>query len=127
MIVSMRRKALIPYTFQDGLHIPEGSWVCVASRAMMLDPKYYQDPMSFDGYRFLGKQGQQDTPDSPPSSPGRYYASHVLKLALRNILRHYDIKPADAAAKRTFAWRTAIIPRENVHLLFRHRTEKKPI
>jgi cytochrome P450 len=51
----MRRKALFPYTFKDGLHIPAGSWVCAPSRAVMQDPNNFDDPTEFNGYRFVSK------------------------------------------------------------------------
>lgn len=58
----MRRKALSPYTFKDGLHIPTGTWVCAPSRAVMRDPAHYPDPTHFDGYRFIDKNDIQDIP-----------------------------------------------------------------
>ncbi|KAK0516452.1 hypothetical protein JMJ35_001055 [Cladonia borealis] len=142
--VSMRRKALSPYTFKDGLHIPTGSWVCAPSRAMMRDPANYVNPASFDGFRFVDKTTMDrhacsitsisKYTDTEPkflfwshgrrACPGRFYASHVLKLILRHILLHYDIKLADKSEPRTFAWRTAIVPRENTRLLARRRKAK---
>ena len=60
-IVSMRRKALSPYTFNDGMHIPSGNWVCAPSRAIMQDPAHYTNPTEFDGYRFMGKTSTEET------------------------------------------------------------------
>lgn len=154
----MRRKALAPYTFQDGVHIPAGSWVCAPSRAVMLDPNYYSNPEEFDGYRFLDRSVPQEPPrdvvissrftDTGPkylfwghgrrawyvsvlastqyvdqlcSSPGRFYAAHTLKLMLSHILLRYDIKLADKSARRSFAWRATIVPREDTELLVQAR------
>lgn len=154
----MRRKALSPFTFQDGMHIPAGSWVCAPSRAVMLDPNYYSNPEQFDGYRFLDRTVPQETPrniavssrytDTGPkflfwghgkrawyvgvlasrqyvdqlcSSPGRFYAAHTLKLMLSHIVLRYDIKQANKAARRGFAWRTTIVPRQDTGLLVQPR------
>ena len=67
----MRRKALSPFTFKDGLHIPAGTWVCAPSRAMMRDPAYYNDPAEFDGFRFIDKTSMEK-PSVPIASISRY-------------------------------------------------------
>lgn len=67
----MRRKALSPYTFKDGLHIPAGTWVCAPSRAVMRDPTHYANPTNFDGYRFIDKTFVHDT-SNPVTSVSKY-------------------------------------------------------
>lgn len=52
-IAGVRRQALTPFTFSDGLRISMGDWVCVPHRSMMRDSQYFQDPMDFDGFRFI--------------------------------------------------------------------------
>lgn len=51
-IVTGRRKALVPYVFQDGSRLEKGDWVCVPQKAMMHDGARYHDPDTFDGFRF---------------------------------------------------------------------------
>lgn len=54
-------------------------------------------------------------------SPGRFYASHALKLMLRHIILHFDIRLADRTVSRSFAWRASIVPHERVELLVKRR------
>lgn len=51
-VVSIRRKALSPYTLSDGTLVPTGSWACVPQRAILRAPMYYSDPNVFNGFRF---------------------------------------------------------------------------
>ena len=48
----MQRNVLDTFTFNDGTYIPAGNKVCVAQQAMMSDPASYQNPASFQGFRF---------------------------------------------------------------------------
>lgn len=49
----MRRKVLQPYTFTDGTSLPQGSIVSIPQRAIMRDAMYYDNPETFDGFRFV--------------------------------------------------------------------------
>jgi cytochrome P450 len=51
--VLMNRKVLKDFTFSDGLTIPEGSYISVASSSMHRDEQHYSDPAKFDGLRFF--------------------------------------------------------------------------
>ena len=57
------------------------------------------------------------------SSPGRFYAVHVEKTIIAHILLNYDLKFADevASVRKSFSWRSAIVPYVNIELLFRKR------
>lgn len=55
--ISLRRKALQPYTFSDGTHIAMGDVVCAPMRAMMLDEKNFTDSRIFNGFRFVDMDG----------------------------------------------------------------------
>ena len=68
-LVSIRRKAIAPFTFSNGLHVPQGNWVCVPQRALMRDPKHYAHPMAFEGFRFARNrhEGFSDTDKDRPS------------------------------------------------------------
>lgn len=52
-LAGVRRQALIPFTFSDGLQISIGDWVCVPHRSMMRDSRSFQNPLDFDGFHFL--------------------------------------------------------------------------
>lgn len=51
--VSGRRKALKPFTFSDGLHVPVGSWIQIPTGCIHRDAENYLDPLRFDGFRFV--------------------------------------------------------------------------
>ena len=37
----------------DGTHLPQGTWVCVSNMDIHLDDRFYEDPNTFNPYRFL--------------------------------------------------------------------------
>ena len=52
LLVSGRRKALVPFTFSDGLRVPDGSWLYLHMGSINRDAKVFTDPLRFDGTRF---------------------------------------------------------------------------
>ena len=48
----MQRMALEDFTFKDGTFIPKGTMVSVAQRATHTEAGYYDDPLTFDPWRF---------------------------------------------------------------------------
>lgn len=52
MKVTCRRKALVPFQLSGGFTVSPGDWLCIPQQAMMLDPQKYNDPSSFDPFRF---------------------------------------------------------------------------
>lgn len=57
------------------------------------------------------------------SSPGRYYASRVLKIIIAHMIQHYEIKTDVNADQKTqrFYWRSAIVPKSNTVIRLRKR------
>ena len=53
MLVSLRRKAIAPFTFSDGLSVGIGDVACIPMRAIMSDEHNYPNAAEFDGYRFI--------------------------------------------------------------------------
>lgn len=47
-------------------------------------------------------------------SPGRFYASFIIKLVLVEMLQNYDLKMDAIPEKRYFTWRSSLIPRPNL-------------
>lgn len=63
----VRRQALVPFAFSDGLTISKGDWVCVPHRSMMRDSAYFEDPLQFDAFRFAkGLRAESQTPGQSP-------------------------------------------------------------
>lgn len=105
--MTVQRSAVEPYTFKDGTRIPANTQCCFPNYELNHDPDVYTDPGTFDGYRFLKLRQQKDpnkyhfafvSEDSinfgagTHACPGRFFASHELKLILVNLLLHYEMK-----------------------------------
>ncbi|OTA60394.1 cytochrome P450 [Hypoxylon sp. EC38] len=104
------------YTFQDGLHIPRGTYVCMPIHAIENDPAHTPNPDVFDGLRQyrLTQHHQQKQDDSvhtekgsqfstptttilnfgygKAACPGRHFASLEIKMVFVKLLMEYDIK-----------------------------------
>ncbi|RLM01932.1 hypothetical protein CFD26_108363 [Aspergillus turcosus] len=108
--ITVRRKALTPFAFSDGLEVAEGDWVCIPQRAMMRDRIRYRNPQEFDGFRFARANKQlragdvsREVPERSPltmtdvsvdwpiwglgntACPGRFYAATILKLIMSTV------------------------------------------
>lgn len=51
-LVTMLRRAAKDFTFSDGTFIPEGTFVGTAVLCMQHDPDFYEDPDTFNPWRF---------------------------------------------------------------------------
>lgn len=140
--ISVRRKALRPFVFSDGTNLAKGDVACIPMQPALQNPKSYVDPLTFNPHRFL-KDTMTSTNLSSSRSrftdadvafpiwglgkhacPGRHYASLLLKLVLAHVLLRFEIKLPDGnrrSEKRSFYWRSAIVPRSGAVLYFRER------
>ena len=57
--VSLKRLALRPFTFSNGVTVPAGTLVAIPSAAVHTDGEIYPNPEEFDGFRFA-KLREQD-------------------------------------------------------------------
>ncbi|KAI1496198.1 cytochrome P450 [Biscogniauxia marginata] len=102
-----------PYTFQSGLYVPQGTYVCLAIYAIENNPDYTSDPASFDELRSYRKymvkslqgnktKGEFRFLDPTPTMlnfeygktacPGRFFASLTIKMMFTKLLTEYDFK-----------------------------------
>ena len=65
--VALQRNALKTFTFSDGTVIPAGAKIGSPTYFTQRDPKIYENPDVFDGFRFAATKGSSST-DAPPSS-----------------------------------------------------------
>ncbi|PKS11763.1 hypothetical protein jhhlp_001752 [Lomentospora prolificans] len=109
------RAARVPYTFADGLHLPKGTMAQILHSGPQMDPEFYEDPETFDPWRFLRKRETIDPYKFQFASlsniettfgagfhacPARNYAADTLKLVIVHLLTSYDIKYAKESQRR---------------------------
>lgn len=113
--LGMKRMFLQSYTFSNGLHVPKGTYVCMATYAVENDPDQISNPETFDALRTYRKWAEmQDGPGVSPypkellfsstgrttlnfgfgksACPGRFFASLVVKLLFVKLLSGYEFK-----------------------------------
>ncbi|KAK8851035.1 cytochrome P450 [Apiospora arundinis] len=137
----IRRKALEPFTFSDGLSVARGEWVCVPHRSMMRDSRFFPNALEFQPFRFYQppkKDGGQVFPnrgsfltDASDSwlvwgsgrilCPGRFYATAVQKLVVAQMLLGYDCELAPLPGPRSVQWRSTIVPKPSIQLLVKEK------
>ncbi|XDG06998.1 hypothetical protein ABKA04_006613 [Annulohypoxylon sp. FPYF3050] len=112
-VLGMKRLFKQSYTFQSGLHVSQGTYVCMPTYAIENDPEYTPNPELFDGlrsYRQIVAFDKQDgkaakgfrfTDPAPTvlnfgygktACPGRFFAGLMLKMLFARFLTRYDCK-----------------------------------
>ena len=120
LVVGMDRKVTSPIKLSDGKTVlPAGRIVAFPGGPMSRDPRYYDDPQRFDGFRFCRSNDREDrvniqSPDVFTSiesgnlswgngrftCPGRWFAAVMMKLLIANLLLEYEISYPDGQARR---------------------------
>ncbi|KAI1114208.1 putative cytochrome P450 [Nemania sp. NC0429] len=113
--LGMKRRFKKSHTFQNGLHISEGTYACLPTYAIENDPRNTVDPETYDGLRSYRKRMQKlsrgDTRGSKEDQfsygndpaalnfgygkwacPGRYFASMMIKMVFVKLVTEYDFK-----------------------------------
>ncbi|SPO07534.1 uncharacterized protein DNG_10228 [Cephalotrichum gorgonifer] len=137
------RAARVPYTFKDGLHLPKGTMAQVLHSGPQTDPQFYEDPETFDPWRFLRKRETIDPYKFQFASlsnvettfgagfhacPARNYAADTLKLVLVHLLTSYDIKYQKESQTRPPDTNhdNATLPDFGTVLLFKGKSSQAP-
>ncbi|KAJ7156129.1 cytochrome P450 [Mycena filopes] len=105
------RKALKDFTFSNGIVIPAGASVSVATHHMHNDERFYPDAHLFKGFRFSdmmtfkdGKPSHQMLTTSADylsfgygkhACPGRFFAVNMFKIVMAHLLVTYDVRFED--------------------------------
>lgn len=138
--VMMGRYAVVDFTFSDGTFIPAGTVVGVSSNNIQRDPRVYEDPDTFDGFRFVKMKERAALEGHPDKNfdmvttnadfvafsqgrhacPGRYFASAEIKLIFAHIVTTYDVKLEEGARLDLFMM-NAIMPNPDSKVYFRKR------
>ncbi|KAF8153783.1 cytochrome P450 [Crassisporium funariophilum] len=133
----MTRVAQKDYTFSDGTSVPRGTTVAVSIHNAHLDPESFEDPLTFDGFRFAKmKERDSETKVEIVSTgtdslafghgrhacPGRYFAACELKLMLAHAVLTYDVKLETEGVRPLDMWVvTACVPDPKASVMFRKR------
>lgn len=132
--MAFNRIVLSPITLSNGDVVSPGTFINMAGESMSRDPAYYNDPLTFDGYRFLSTgvmQPSNEFTGIEPGNlawgsgrftcPGRWYASAMNKLIIASLLVQYEIKFPEGQTKRpaNLYSNGGIIPDPSQVLLFR--------
>ena len=139
--VMMGRYAMADYTFSDGTSIPAGTIVGVSASSVHRDPQTYEDPLRFDGFRFV-KMKERAALDGCPDKifdmvttnanfvafgqgrhacPGRFFAAAEIKLLFAYIVTTYDIKLVDDSRPLDSFHLNGIMPDPAARVYFRRR------
>ncbi|KAF8959646.1 cytochrome P450 [Flammula alnicola] len=136
--IMMQRVAVKDFTFSDGTIVPRGTTVGVAVQRAHMTESVYEDPMKFDGFRFVKmkeREGMEKKFDMVSTSceslafghgrhacPGRYFATCELKLMLAHTVVTYDVKLETEGVRPADMWvATACVPNPKANVLFRRR------
>ncbi|UKZ76612.1 hypothetical protein TrVFT333_004319 [Trichoderma virens FT-333] len=125
--ITCRRKALVPYTFQDGSSINKGDWIFDGFRFARANVQLQQHRQSADVPDQRESKFTDISPDWPiwgignAACPGRFYASLVTKLILIHILEDWECKMPDPEAPRSMTWRSSIVPRSSTIIMLRKK------
>lgn len=103
----MNRKAVGDVKLPEGTTLQKGERTAISTSGMV-DPQVYENPLEFDGHRFVryrdqeGLQNQAHLVSTGPNAigfghgkhacPGRFFASNELKVLLCHFLMKYEFK-----------------------------------
>jgi len=141
-LLLMNRYVLEDYIFSDGTIVPAGTTIGISTASVHLDPAVFEDPLKFDGFRFI-KMKERAVVDGHPNKnydvvtvnsefiafgqgkhacPGRFFASTEIKLMLAHIIAAYDVKLEDGSGRPADLIRmVANIPNPTAEVYFRKR------
>ena len=138
----MKRSVLEDYTFSDGTTVPAGTIIGISTASVHFDPAVYEDPLKFDGFRFIKMKDRAVLDGYPDKNydavtvnsesvafgqgkhacPGRFFASAEIKLLLAHIIVTYDLKLENGSGRPpNFVGGNANTPDPTARISFRKR------
>ncbi|KAK0447282.1 cytochrome P450 [Armillaria borealis] len=137
-VFGMQRTTRKDFVFSDGMVVPAGVQIVVASLSTHTDEENYEDPLEFKPWRFSEKRKQEGegirhhmaTPSldfvffghGRLACPGRFFAVNELKALMSHILLNFDVKIDKFP---TPVWFSDIqMPNQSSKVLFRKRGQE---
>jgi cytochrome P450 len=127
-------------TLRDGVEIPAGTVIGVASHAITHDPAHYPNPSEFNGFRFVPPDDLPEGVAAPPSfvttnasnlswgygkhaCSGRFFATFEIKTIMSYLLLNYDFKfrPEQVGRPKNISFELQNAPDPNVEILLKRR------
>ncbi|KAI1208440.1 putative cytochrome P450 [Annulohypoxylon truncatum] len=137
LLVTFERIITKRTTLSDGFTIPKGTTVGVPAQAISMDPDIYPHPHQFDGLRFVKTHERVGTRDQYAASnlrsmafgygrhacPGRFFASHEIKMIMAYLLLNYDFRFPETKKERpqSIGVETQLLPNQNALICLRRR------
>lgn len=107
----MARRVMKPFTFKNGVHLQEGSWIFTPNSPLLEEDRFYEHASRFDGFRFARmREKEEEDPrlhlgcaltstsehnlqfgDGKHTCPGRFMASDEIKLMVAFIVMNYEV------------------------------------
>ncbi|KAF8906748.1 cytochrome P450 [Gymnopilus junonius] len=136
--VSMNRKILKDFTFSNGITLPAGTIVAVATYSTHMDDQNYDSAREFQGFRFANLRDEDGEGlkhqfvaleqnfltfgGGRHACPGRFFAANELKAMLAYVLLNYDIKFPDDGPRPQDVWIQAVAsPNRKAEVMFKKR------
>ncbi|KAF8955284.1 cytochrome P450 [Flammula alnicola] len=137
-VLSMNRKVLKDFTFSNGVTVPAGTHVAVATYSTHVDETTYTNPDKFEGFRFaeMREAEGEGTKHQMVSlshdyvtfgtgrhaCPGRFFAVNEIKAMLAHVLLTYDVKLPDDGPRPENVWfQAGCSPDPTAQVMFRKR------
>jgi cytochrome P450 len=129
-----------PLTLSNNIQLQPDDMIAVANYAINKDPRIYESPEIFDGYRFVKLRSQpgnanryQYTSNSVTAldfgygrhpCPGRFFVSTEIKIILAHLVLHYDITLDGTDERPPNLYKgVLIIPHPESRILLRKRAD----
>lgn len=96
-----------PFTFNNGVHLKEGSWIFTPNSPLLEEDRFYDHASRFDGFRFarmredprlklscaLTSTSEHNLQfgDGKHTCPGRFMASDEIKLMVAFLVMNYEV------------------------------------
>ncbi|KAJ6578774.1 cytochrome P450 [Mycena vulgaris] len=136
--VGSSRVTLREAMITDGTVLPAGSVVAFAPKPLHHNPRVYNDPYTFDAFRFAKQRtGENDAKRSftalsndyivfglgSHACPGRFFAALMIKVIVAELLLNYDLAFPEGASHtpKPFAFNIFTVPNPTAKLVFTKR------